>query len=63
MLPEDCWTQNFYEPLEERLSAVERVNGPDPVVTEVVAAHRHELDLYRRFGQYYSYGMFVARRT
>lgn len=63
MLPDDCWTQNFYEPLEERLSAVERVNGPDPVVTEVVAAHRHELDLYRRFGQYYSYGMFVARRT
>lgn len=63
MLPDHCWTQNFYEPLEERLSSVERVNGTDPVVAEVVAAHRYELDLYRRFGQYYSYGMFVARRT
>lgn len=63
MLPDDCWTQNFYEPLEERLSAVERANGPEPVVAEVVAAHRTELDLYRRFGQYYSYGMYVARRT
>ena len=62
MLPGDCWTESYYEPVAERLSAVEELHGQDAVVVDVVAALRHEIDLYRRFGEYFSYGMYVARR-
>jgi len=61
VLPEDCWTMEFYGPLEERLADVEQQHGSLPEVQQLVAAQRAEIDLYRRYGQYFGYGMYVAR--
>jgi SAM-dependent methyltransferase len=62
MLPEACWLDHYYTPLEQRLDAfVERQAGRLEA-QEIAAGERREADLYRRYREWFSYGFYVARR-
>jgi SAM-dependent methyltransferase len=62
MLPEACWLDHYYTPLEQRLDAfVERQAGR-PEAQEIAAGERREADLYRRYREWFSYGFYIARR-
>ena len=61
VLPQECWTEGFYGPLAKRLDAVEQQRGADPDAQALISAQRAEIDLYRRFGDYFGYGVYVAR--
>ncbi|MBY6205683.1 methyltransferase domain-containing protein [Halomonas denitrificans] len=61
-LPPDCWLDEYYQPLEASFDAfLERHRGR-PEAARLVEAERREIALYRRYGTYYSYGMYIARR-
>jgi SAM-dependent methyltransferase len=60
-LPESTWWDPYYEPLEERLESVERDRGDDPSMRAVIAETRAEIDLFRRFSEYYGYVFYVMR--
>lgn len=61
-LPRDCWEENYYGPLRSSFSAfMERHDNSDSS-RAIVDAEETEIGLYREFGQYYSYGFYVARR-
>lgn len=62
-LPETCWLDHYYRPLQGRFDAFLTRHGHSPAATDLVAAERHEIDLYERFSTFVGYGFFIARRT
>jgi len=65
VLPEACWLDHYYEPLAQRLPAfLERqASGPHAAEAAAIAAgDRREIDLYRRYREWFSYGFSIARR-
>jgi SAM-dependent methyltransferase len=61
-LPETCWLDHYYEPLAERLPAFLERHVGSPEAAEIAADGRREIDLYRRFKAWFSYGFFIAAR-
>jgi SAM-dependent methyltransferase len=62
VLPQYCWLDNYYRPLEDEFDAFLR-RYDNEVARQIVAAEREEIALYRRFHEYYSYGVYIARRV
>ena len=61
MLPPACWDA-YYGPLRAGFDAfLERHAGSD-AARSIVEAERREIDLRERFGEFISYGFYVARR-
>lgn len=60
-LPESCWLANYYEPLLARMDARSTPHD-QPIAAALLAAERREIELYRRYSAFYSYGFYVARR-
>lgn len=61
-LPPECWTDEYYNPLEANFGAFLERHEDRPEAARLVEAERQEIALYRRYGAYYSYGMYIARR-
>jgi SAM-dependent methyltransferase len=61
-LPETCWLDHYYEPLAARLPAFLARHAGSPEAAEIAADGRREIDLYRRFKAWFSYGFFIAAR-
>lgn len=63
LLPFCCWQEHYYGPLRERFPAFLDRNGHSPQAAAIVAAEEEEMALYQRYGQFYSYGMYVAAKV
>lgn len=62
VLPESCWIEQYYAPMEARFEAFLTRHGNSAAATAVVEAEREEMALYRAYGAYYGYGMYVGVR-
>lgn len=63
LLPFCCWQEHYYGPLRERFPAFLDRHGHSPQAAAIVAAEEEEMALYQRYGQFYSYGMYVAAKA
>ena len=63
LLPFCCWQEHYYGPLRERFPAFLDRHGHSPQAAAIVAAEEEEMALYQRYGQFYSYGMYVAAKV
>ena len=61
VLPEDCWIDNYYKPMQDRFAGYLERNNQSEDARAVVAAEQTEIDLYRKYRSFFSYGMYVAR--
>jgi SAM-dependent methyltransferase len=62
-LPERCWLDNYYRPLQQRFSRfLERHEGSAEALA-LVAAEERGRALYERHTAFVSYGFYVARKT
>lgn len=61
-LPREGWSDTYYTPLSERLGDFEILHADQPSALEVVAHSRHELDLYKRYADYFGYTFFIMKR-
>lgn len=61
-LPEHCWRENYYWPLQSRLDAFLERHGRSDKAKALVEAEKHEFALYEKYSAYYSYGVYVARK-
>lgn len=61
MLPEECWIDHYYKPMQDRFAAYLERNNQSDDARAVVAAEQLEIDLYQKFRSFFSYGMYVAR--
>jgi SAM-dependent methyltransferase len=61
-LPPSNWNDTYYGPAEKRIPAFLERHRDDPDAAQLVEMEREEIDLYRRFQDFLSYGFYVARK-
>lgn len=61
-LPEYCWLENYYRPMQQSFDAFLERNSNNTSAQEVVASEQQEIALYEQYKAYYSYGFYIARK-
>ena len=62
VLPTVGWWENFYVPLAASTARFKAGHPGDSEALALAARMEHEIDLYRRHGDFYGYGFFVMAR-
>ena len=63
VLPEHCWLDEYYRPMQARFEDFLNRNGNSKEARKIVAAEQREIDLYERYKTYISYGVYIARKS
>jgi SAM-dependent methyltransferase len=63
VLPELCWLENYYEPMRKNFDAFLSRNGDSAEARAIVEAESHEIALYEKYKAYFSYGVYIARKS
>lgn len=62
-LPEDTFWTEYYGPLEQRIQALRQKYTNDSGVLEVLSKEQQEIDLSRKYHQWYGSAFFVMQRS
>ncbi|SLM30929.1 Methyltransferase type 11 [Desulfamplus magnetovallimortis] len=62
VLPEHCWLDNYYKPMENRFKDFLNQNDNSEAAQAIVDAEIKEIKLYERYKTYYSYGVYIAKK-
>ncbi|MCQ2236423.1 MAG: class I SAM-dependent methyltransferase [Bacteroidales bacterium] len=62
-LPSSCWTEDYYKPMLPAMARFLSDNPGNPTAEFFVARLHEEMDHYKRFGAYYGYVFFIARKV
>lgn len=63
VLPESCWLDAYYRPMQQRFDAFLKRHAHSAAARAVVAAEALEIDLYERYRTFVGYGYYLARKT
>jgi len=61
-LPAHCWIDNYYRPMQSRFDALLERHGRSDRAKAFVEAEKHETALYEKYRDYYSYGVYIAKK-
>ena len=61
-LPADAWWTHYYDPLVARMSALRARHADDPEALAGLDEEALEIELFRRYHDYYGYVFYVMRR-
>lgn len=61
-LPEYCWLKEYYEPMEDRFEDFLFRNEHTQEAMIIVDAERKEIEMYKRFKEYYGYGVYIGKK-
>ncbi len=62
VLPERCWLENYYLPLQNSFAEFIVRNENNENAQAIVEAEKKEISLYEKFKKHYSYGVYIARK-
>ena len=62
-LPEEAWWDDFYTPMEERVRCLRPEFEGDLEALATLDLIGREVELHRRYFDYYAYEFFVVHRT
>ena len=62
-LPERCWLDNYYGPMQQRFETFLESHHASEAALSVVEAEQVEIQLYERFSAFVSYGFYIARKA
>jgi ubiquinone/menaquinone biosynthesis C-methylase UbiE len=62
VLPEHCWLDNYYRPMQDGFEAFLKRNGNSENAQAIVNAEKKEIALYEKYKAQYSYGVYIARK-
>ena len=61
-LPQDCWHENYYQPLQKWFpDFLEKYNSTQEAL-DLVKGTQEEIAIYEKYSSYYSYGFYIARK-
>jgi SAM-dependent methyltransferase len=63
VLPEHCWLDNYYWPMQAGFEDFLDRNGNSDEARAVVEAEIKEIELYEKYKSYYSYSVYIARKV
>ena len=62
VLPEHCWLEQYYRPMQSKFDDFLSRNGNSEDVRSIVTAEQREIDLYEQYKAYFSYGVYIAKK-
>jgi len=62
VLPEHCWLENYYRPIQNSFKEFLNRNGNSEEARAIVEAENREIELYEKYKTHYSYGVYIARK-
>lgn len=62
VLPEHCWLDHYYRPLEQRFQRFLDRHQQSAEARSLVAAEQQEIALYEQYRAFFSYGFYLARK-
>lgn len=62
ILPENCWTEQFYVPQIATQEAFLKKYAGNLTAEELVANQRHEAQLYAKYKEYYGYVFYIGKK-
>ncbi len=60
-LPDAAWWEHYYTPLAAKLPTLRERYAGDDAALGIIATTEREIDMRRRFGDWYGYAFFVGR--
>ena len=62
ILPENCWLDNYYHSIEKRISSLQNRFKHHKEIDRFVQSELKEVEMYKKYKSYYSYGFYIAKR-
>lgn len=62
-LPQESWINHYYTPLEAKFPSFLAKHNNSALAQQVVEANAHEIALYKKYKEYYSYGFYIAQKA
>ncbi|MBT3806005.1 MAG: methyltransferase domain-containing protein [Desulfobacula sp.] len=62
VLPEHCWLDNYYRPMQSSFAEFLNRNDNSEEAQAIVNAEKNEIALYEKYKAYYGYGVYIARK-
>jgi len=62
ILPENCWTDNFYEPQKTAQEVFLNKYPDNKIAEELIINQRHEAQLYEKYKDFYGYIFYVGKK-
>lgn len=63
IVPESCWIEDFYAPQVNAQKVFLEKNAGNKLAVEFIANQRHELELYRKYKEYYGYVFYIGQKA
>lgn len=63
VLPESAWWQDYYDPLIQRVKMLREKYAGDPEAQGELDNELEEIEIYRKYHEYYGYVFYVMQRT
>ncbi len=60
-LPPSAWWDDYYDPIERKLIAMREKYKDDPEALHFIEAEQVEIDIYRKYSDFYGYVFYVMR--
>ncbi|NBC83109.1 MAG: methyltransferase domain-containing protein [Bacteroidetes bacterium] len=61
VLPNECWTDNYYHPLQKKFPEFLVKHGSNPAALKVIEHEMQEIDIFNKYNQYFGYVFYIAR--
>ena len=62
VLPEKCWLDNYYRPMQAGFKEFLDRNGNIEEARAIINLEQQEIELYEKYKAYISYGMYIAKK-
>jgi len=62
ILPEYCWTENYFVPRTAAEQSFEEKHIGNKIVEEYIESSKCEVELYSKYKQYYGYAFYIGRK-
>jgi SAM-dependent methyltransferase len=63
VLPEQCWLDAYYRPMQKRFEDFLQAHDSSDSAKAIVAAEEREMDLYERYRRHVGYGYYIAQKS
>ena len=62
VLPENCWTEHFFFPCVRIQDAFLQKHAGSRTAEEFIAGQRREMELYRKYKEFYGYAFYIGKK-
>jgi hypothetical protein len=62
-LPDKSWWTHYYTPMEKKLVAMKRKYRNDKKAQEIFDSFQLEIDMHRKYSDYYGYGFYIMQKA